>query len=317
MKKLLFAFALLSVSLFASAQINYSVDKDGSGDFTTIQAAFDKIPKNNKKQVVINVRPGIYKEKLHLDSTKDNVLLISNNKFNTIITYDDHSGKRTPSGETISTHTSWSFLVKANNFHAVNITFENSAGFNAGQAVAVEVRGDKVMFEACRFIGNQDVLFTNSDNSRQYYKDCYIEGTTDFIFGSSTAWFERCHIHSKKNSHITAASTRKQNAYGYVFNECIFTADTSITKVSLGRPWQPYASVAYLRCYFDRHIIPQGWDNWKKPENEKTARYSEYKNYGPGANISQRVLWAKQLTDSDAWDYNVLTVLRDWIPGDE
>jgi pectinesterase len=317
MKKLLFAFSLLFVSLLASAQINYTVDKDGSGDFTTLQAAFDKIPKNNKKQVVINLRQGVYKEKLHLDSTKDNVLLISNNKFNTIITYDDHAGKRAPSGDTINTRTSWSFLVNANNFHAVNITFENSSGFNAGQAVAVEVRGDKVMFENCRFLGNQDVLFTNSDNSRQYYRECYIEGTTDFIFGSSTAWFERCHIHSKKNSHITAASTPKQNKYGYVFNECIFTADTAFTKVSLGRPWRPNASVTYLHCYLDRHILPQGWDNWKNPENEKTARYAEYKNYGPGANISQRVAWSKQLTDDEASDYNVLTVMRDWIPGDE
>jgi pectinesterase len=315
MKKLLFAFALLYVSLIASAQINYTVDKDGSGDFKTLQAAFDKIPKNNKKQVVINLHAGVYKEKLHLDSTKDNVLLISNDKFNTIITYDDHAGKKTAAGDTINTQTSWSFLINANNFHAVNITFENSAGFTAGQAVAVEVRGDKIMFENCRFLGNQDVLFTNSEKSRQYYRECYIEGSTDFIFGSSTVWFERCHIHSKKNSHITAASTPKESKYGYVFNECIFTADTAFTKVSLGRPWRPYSSVTYLRCYLDRHIIPQGWDNWKNPENEKTARYSEYKNYGPGANISQRAAWSKQLTDNEAWDYNVLTVLRGWIPG--
>lgn len=315
--KNLFLFIMLFASAIASAQINYTVDKDGSGNFTTLQAAFDKIPRNNKKQVVINIHAGIYKEKLHLDSTKDNVLLIGNDKFNTIITYDDHSGKKTAAGETINTQTSWSFLINANNFHAVNITFENSAGFTAGQAVAVEVRGDKAMFDNCRFIGNQDVLFTNSEKSRQYYTECYIEGSTDFIFGSATAWFDKCHIHSKKNSHITAASTPKQNKYGYIFNECIFTADTAFTKVSLGRPWRPYASVTYLRCYLDRHILPQGWDNWKNPENEKTARYAEYKNYGPGANTAQRFGWTKQLTDEEAREYNWQNIFKGWVPGDE
>lgn len=315
--KTVFLCTILFLANLGSAQINYTVDKDGSGDFTTLQAAFDKIPKNNKKQVIINIRAGVYKEKLHLDSTKDHVLLISNDKFNTILTYDDHAGKKNAAGETINTQTSWSFLINANNFHAVNITFQNSAGFTAGQAVAVEVRGDRAMFENCRFLGNQDVLFTNSDKSRQYYKECYIEGSTDFIFGSATAWFERCHIHSKKNSHITAASTPQQNRFGYVFKECIFTADTAFTKVSLGRPWRPYASVTYLRCYLDRHILPQGWDNWKNPANEKTARYAEYKNYGPGANVSQRFAWARQLTDNEAREFNILTVLRGWIPGDE
>lgn len=313
MKKTCLALAFLFAAITNFAQVRFTVDKNGGGDFTTVQAAFDKVPLNNKKQVIITLRPGVYKEKLHLDSSKDNVLLTSGDRFNTIITYDDHAGKRAPSGDTINTRTSWSFLVNANNFHAVNISFENSAGFNAGQAVAVEVRGDKAMFENCRFLGHQDVLFTNSDKSRQYYRNCYIEGTTDFIFGSATAWFERCHIHSKKNSHITAAATKKEQLYGYVFNECIFTADTSINKVSLGRPWQPYASVTYLRCYLDRHIIPQGWDNWKKPGNEKTARYAEYKNYGPGANTAQRVAWSRQLTDSEAAEIRLRTVLGGWV----
>lgn len=310
MKIVTIAFLLFCTA--AVAQRRLVVAKDGSGNFTTVQEALNAVPPNNSRPVLITIRPGVYKEKLHLDSSKDNVTLRGENKFTTILTYDDHSGKRLPSGDTISTRTSWSFVVKGNGFRAENLTFGNNAGFTAGQAVAMEVQGDRAVFINCRFVGNQDVLFTSGDNSRQYYKDCYIEGTTDFIFGSSTAWFERCHIHSKKNSHITAASTPQQHAYGYVFNECVFTADTPITRVTLGRPWRPYASVTYLRCYLDRHIVPQGWDNWRNAANEKTARYAEYESFGPGAAPAARAAWSKQLSDAEAKAITVETVLRGW-----
>src|SRR6185295_16736534 len=136
-------------------------------------------------------------------------------------------------GDSINTRTSWSCKIMADNFSARTITFQNDAGFTAGQAVAVESDGDRAIFNNCRFIGNQDVLFTNSSTSRQYYRQCYIEGTTDFIFGSATVWFEQCHIHSKKNSHVTAASTPPGKNFGYVFNDCILTGDTSLHTVSL------------------------------------------------------------------------------------
>ncbi|MGB8192280.1 MAG: pectinesterase family protein [Chitinophagaceae bacterium] len=312
--KILFIYLALLISYPSIAQRRIVVAQDGSGDFTTIQAAFDKVPRNNKKPVTIYIKKGIYKEKLHLDSTKDFVYITGEDKFNTVLTYDDHTGKIAPSGDVINTRTSWSFLVMANNFSATNLSFENNAGFTAGQAVAVEVRGDKAIFNNCRFLGNQDVLFTSADNSRQYYKQCYIEGSTDFIFGSSTAWFEKCHIHSKKNSHITAASTPQEHAFGYVFNECVFTADTAFARVSLGRPWRPYASITYLHCYLDRHILPQGWDNWKNTANESTARYAEYKSYGPGANPSARFTWTRQLTAEQAKAITLQNVLRGWNP---
>ncbi len=291
--------------------VQKTVAKDGSGDYRTVQEAFDAIPYHNKKPITIIIGEGIYKEKLLLDSTKDFVTLMGANKFNTILTYNDHTGKLSPKGDTINTKTSWSFKMLADNFTASNITFQNDAGFTAGQAVAVECDGDKATFHNCRFIGYQDVLFIN--NGRQYFRQCYIEGTTDFIFGSATAWFDQCHIHSKKNSHITAASTPAEKKWGYVFNDCILTGDTSLHSVSLGRPWRPYASVTYMRCFMGEHIKPEGWNNWNNTNNEKTARYAEYKNYGPSADPLKRVNWARQLTDEEAASLNEKTFFGDWF----
>ncbi|HEY6062980.1 MAG TPA: pectinesterase family protein, partial [Chitinophagaceae bacterium] len=253
------------------------VAQDGSGIFKTVQEAFNYIPFNNINPITIYIRKGIYKEKLLLDSTKNFVTLIGEDKFSTILTYDDHTGKVSQKGDSINTRTSWSCKINADDFAAEDLTFQNDAGFTAGQAVAVESDGDKAIFNNCRFLGNQDVLFTNSDKSRQYYKNCYIEGTTDFIFGSATVWFEQCHIHSKKNSHVTAASTPQEKRFGYVFNDCILTGDTSLHNVSLGRPWRPNAAVVYMHCYIGPHIREEGWSNWNNTDNYKTARYAEYR----------------------------------------
>ena len=182
------------------------------------------------------------------------------------------------------------------------------------KAVAVESNGDMAGFYNCRFIGNQDVLFTNNALSRQYYENCYIEGTTDFIFGSSTVWFQQCHIHSKKNSHVTAASTPKENEFGYIFNECILTGDTSLHNVSLGRPWRPFAHVVFINCFIGEHIKPEGWSNWNDTDNFKTTRYSEYRNYGPSSDPLKRVEWAKQLTDEETKKYTIINVLNGWNP---
>jgi pectinesterase len=313
MKKVLL-LVLVFASAISTAQIKKTVAQDGSGEYKTVQAALDAIPLNNKKPVIIFIKNGIYKEKLLLESSKNFVTLIGEDKFNTIFTYNDHTGKLSPKGDTINTRTSWSFKILADNFTARNITFQNDAGFTAGQAVAMESDGDRAIFNNCRFIGNQDVLFTNNSSSRQYYEQCYIEGTTDFIFGAATVWFEKCHIHSKKNSHITAASTPKEKEFGYIFNECILTGDTSLHNVSLGRPWQPYAHVAYLHCFIGEHVKAEGWSNWNNTDNYKTTRYAEYKNYGVSSNPIGRVNWAKQLTEEEIKRYTITTVLNGWVP---
>jgi pectinesterase len=300
--------------LAAAAQTKIIVAHDGSGKYLTVQEALNHIPLNNKKPVTIYIRNGIYKEKLHLDSTKNFVTIIGEDKFKTILTYDDHTGTVEPNGDVINTMTSHTFLIKADNFTAKNITVQNNAGFSAGQAVALESDGDKAQFYNCRFLGFQDVLFTKSENSRQYYKDCYIEGTTDFIFGPSTVWFEHCHIHSKKNSHVTAASTPQNHEFGYVFNDCVLTGDTTLHSVSLGRPWRPYASVTYIHCFLGPQIKAEGWSNWNNTDNYKTTRFAEYENYGAGANKASRVSWSKQLNDNEIKKYTMPNVLNGWIP---
>ena len=152
----------------------------------------------------------------------------------------------------------------------------------------------------CRFLGNQDTVYTGVENTRLYFKDCYIEGTTDFIFGPSVAWFENCDIKNKINSYITAASTPNGQTYGYIFNNCRITADEGVDKCYLGRPWRPYAYTLFMNCELGKHIRPEGWHNWSNKANEETARYLEYNNRGEGANTSKRCAWSKQLTKKEA-----------------
>ncbi len=315
MKKFCLLVCLITFK-FGLAQKEIVVAQDGTGQYRTVQEAFDAIPMHNDKKVVIYIKNGTYKEKLHLDSTKDYVTIIGQDKFGTILTYDDHNGKMGPNGKVINTMTSASCLIRANDFTARNLTIQNDAGFYAGQAVALESDGTREQYYNCRLVGFQDVLFTNNPGSLQYFKDCYIEGTTDFIFGSATCWFAHCHIHSKKNSHVTAASTPADHLFGYVFDDCVLTADTSLHQVSLGRPWRPYACVIYMHCYMGPQIKPEGWSNWNKTDNYKTTRYSEYDNYGPGASIVSRVSWSKQLTNQEAAEITLKKVLHGWQPSE-
>lgn len=311
------AFFGVIVSCSAKAQSpakKFVVSQDGKGDFKTVQEAFDAVPSGNTTPITIFIKKGVYKERLILDTRKSFVSIVGEDKNSTVLTYDNHAGLKLPNGDTINTWTSASFFIYASDFKAEHITFENNAGFTAGQAVAVFAFGDRLIFRNCRFVGFQDVLFCSGSGSRQYYESCYIEGTTDFIFGPSTAVFKNCHIHSKKNSHVTAASTPREVKYGFVFFDCKLTADASINKVSLGRPWTPYASVTYLRCEIGKHIIAEGWNNWRNPANEQTARYAEYKSSGPGGSPEGRVKWIKQLTDEEASKYILKAIFGDWNP---
>ncbi|OON69849.1 pectin esterase [Hymenobacter sp. CRA2] len=288
-------------SALAPARTRLVVAPDGSGDFRTVQEAVNAVPDQSQQRITIVVRPGTYREKLVVPALKTRVSLVGEDARTTILTYDDHSG-----ANGINTYTSHSVLVQANDFRAENLTFQNTAGRTAGQAVALHVEGDRAVFENCRLVGDQDVLFLATDHSRQYYRNCYIEGTTDFIFGASTAVFDHCTIRSKKNSFVTAASTTERQSYGFVFLDCTLTADTTLaTKVHLGRPWRPHARVVYLRTNMGGHIAPAGWDNWKNPANEKTAYFAEYQSRGPGAQPGQRVGWSHQLTKREAKRYTL------------
>ena len=279
------------------------VSPDGTGDFRTVQEAVSSVRNYRpEKRTVILLKKGIYREKLVIPASQTNITLVGEDVNHTIITWNDHAKINN-----MGTFRTYTVLVQGEGFTAENITFENNAE-PLGQAVAVHVEADRVMFRNCRLLGNQDTLFTGTDGSRQYYEHCYIEGTTDFIFGPATAWFEGCTIHSKKNSYVTAASTGAARPFGYVFNRCTLTAAAGVNKVYLGRPWRPYAAVVFMHCTLGAHILPAGWDNWRNPDNEKTARYAEYKNTGPGAPVEERVGWSRQLTDAEAATYTLTGV---------
>jgi len=305
---------LIVVSISAHSQKKIVVAQDGTGNYKTVQAALDAVPDGSNKIITIFIRKGIYKEVVVVDARKNFVSLEGEDKDRTILTFNNHAGSKLENGDTLNTWTCASVVVYGNDFHAENITFENNAGFTAGQAVALRVEGNRASFKNCKMIGNQDVLFLSGSGTKQYFSDCYIEGTTDFIFGAATAVFQNCHIHSKKNSHVTAASTNSIIPFGFVFFDCRLTADSNINKVSLGRPWSPTASVAYINCWMDKHIVPGGWDNWKNPANEATARFVEYHSVGPGGSPALRVPWSHQLNDEDVKKYTTKNILGTWEP---
>jgi pectinesterase len=296
------------------------VAKDNSGDFHTIQEAVNAVRDFSYFPCKIFIKKGIYQEKLVIPSWKTGITLEGESRDSTIITNADFSGgfitggKRDMFGkDKFSTFNSYTVLIAGDDITAINLTFENTAG-NVGQAVALHVEGDRCVIRNCRLLGNQDTLYTGRAGSRQYYQNCYIEGTTDFIFGAATAIFNDCTIYSKKNSYITAASTTKNQQYGLVFMHCKLTADKIFTKVYLGRPWRPYAATLFMYCTLGDHILPAGWFYWEKEKNEQTARYAEYKNIGPGAAIDKRVAWSHQLTDKDAKSITITKVFKGWDP---
>ena len=298
----------------SSKDFDFVVDQNGGGDFTTVQVAIDAVPHLRKQETRILIKKGVYKEKLILASTKTNVTFIGEDLKKTVLTYDDFASKPNSFGEEMGTSGSSSFYVFGDGFRAENITFENSSG-PVGQAVAVRVDGDQVVFVNCRFLGFQDTLYPHGDRSRQYYKDCYIEGTTDFIFGWSTVVFEDCEIFSKKGGHyITAASTNEETAHGFVFVNCELAGDAPEQSVYLGRPWRPYAQTVFIYCEMAAHIKAEGWHNWNKPEAEKTSYYAEYQSEGKGSNVATRVDWSHQLSEEELANYSLAKIFNSWIP---
>lgn len=276
------------------------VSRGGTCEFRNIDDAIEVCRAFMDYHKVIFVKKGVYKEKLIIPSWLTHIEICGEDRDNTIITYDDHANiKRTDNGKPMGTFRTYTLKIEGSDITLRNITIENNAA-RLGQAVALHTEGDRLVFVNCRFLGNQDTVYTGVGGTRLYFKDCYIEGTTDFIFGPSTAWFEHCHIFCKTNSYITAASTPANQPYGYIFNRCTLTAAAGVDKEYLGRPWRPYAYTLFMHCDLGGFIRPEGWFNWSNPDNEKTARYLEYNNHGAGAPTGQRVAWARQLTKKEA-----------------
>lgn len=313
------------------------VSKNGDAKYSTIQEALDSIPVDSVSPITIFIKPGIYKEKLVVE--KSNITFLGESREDTIITYNDYALMIHNDGEKRGTFRTPTVRIDANDFTAKNITFENNSGpgKKVGQALALYVDGDRILFDNCRFLASQDTLFTaplppsaiekngfkgpkeNAPriNGRHLYRNCYIRGDVDFIFGSATAFFQECEIFSQDidsdvNGYVTAASTPEGQEYGYVFSKCKFTSNCPKHSVYLGRPWRNFAKTVLLECELSEHIKEEGWHDWNKEEAKSTAFYAEYNSSGSGANPKKRVPWSKQLTKEESTHYEITKVLGDW-----
>ncbi|MET0463244.1 MAG: pectinesterase family protein [Chitinophagaceae bacterium] len=296
-------------------EISYDlvVAADGSGDFISVQAAINAVPDFRKVPTRIRIKKGTYKEKIILPECKQNILFEGESADGVFITNDDFASKKNRFGEEMGTSGSSGFYIYGINILFRDITFQNTSG-PVGQAVAVFVSGDKVQFYDCRFLGFQDTLYTYGKESRQYYNHCYIEGTVDFIFGSSTAVFDTCILYGKNSGYFTAASTPENRKYGYVFRHCELTGSGVAGSFLLGRPWRPYAKTVFIDCRIDQIVEGKGWSNWGNTANEQTAFYAEAGNSGEGSSTGKRVAWAKQLPDSIKMKYTLANIFGDWDP---
>ncbi len=301
-------FLIITVSVSAK-EYDILVAADGSGDFVSVQKAISSVRDFRPEgRTVIFIKKGIYKEKIVLPTHKTELTLVGEDRDSTIITWDDHANI-----DKMGTFKSYTFLIQGNDIILKNLTIQNNAP-QLGQAVSLHVEGDRICIVNCKILGNQDTIYLGREGARMFFSGCYIDGTTDFIFGPSTAWFDDCVINCKRDSYITAASTPVNIKYGFIFNNCRITVASNVKKMYLGRPWRRYAMTVFMNCDLPVEILPEGWENWRNPENEKTVRYSEFMNYGPGSDFSRRVVWSNQLGKKEAKSINIKNVFGDWNP---
>ncbi|MDN4503484.1 pectinesterase family protein [Alteromonadaceae bacterium BrNp21-10] len=299
---------LFCLSSLAQGAIDYhmTVAQDGTAEYKSIQAAIDNAKAFVDKPITIQIKNGIYHEKVHVYEWTPKLTFVGESVEHTIIRYGDHFNKLNI-GRNSTFHTP-TLQVDGNDFHAYNLTVENTAG-EVGQAVAVAVNADRVLFDNVKLLGNQDTLYVTGEGKRSYFKNCYVEGTTDFIFGGGTAVFDHCTIHAKSNSYITAASTPEKIPYGLVFIDSKLTAAEGVSEVYLGRPWREFAKTVFINTQIDAPIVAKGWDDWSKPNAHNTTFYAEYASKGKGANTKQRVSWSHQLSEEQAALYTLKMIL--------
>ena len=304
-------------------------------------------PEFNITPVIIHIGAGCYRERLVI--SRPLVTLLGENRDNTVIVYGLGAFDKLEDGEKRGTFRTASVRIDAPDFSAKRITFRNDAGFGhtVGQALALYVDADRCYFEDCRFLGSQDTLFTAPlplkeaqpggfkgpgefkprTLGRHLYRNCFIQGDVDFIFGGAIAWFEDCELFSKQPEdrkppessdeetvygYVTAASTFEEQPYGYVFYNCRLTSDCPPHTVYLGRPWREYAKTVFLHCHMGEHIHPLGWKDWNKPHGH--FFYAEYDSMGPGAAATERADFSHQLTEQEAALYTIERVLEGWKP---
>ncbi|WDF68815.1 pectinesterase family protein [Sphingobacterium oryzagri] len=300
------------------------VSQAGDADFTSIQEAINQVRDHAEKRVTIHIKAGTYKEKLVIPAYKRNISLKGEDRENTIISFDDYSGKPfrgidASGNQKHNTYTTYVLLLSANDCSLENLTIVNTAG-SVGQAVALHIDGDRISIRNCTILGYQDTLYLARGGTRSFFENCLITGTTDFIFGAATAYFLHCDIESLSNSYITAASTTAADAYGFVFESCSLRAkENTVTKVYLGRPWRPFAKTVFLNCDMGSHILPEGWHAWPGdknfPNKEQTVFYAEHGSKGAGGtDLSKRVSWSRQLRKKALRKHSLSAVLGNWKP---
>jgi pectin methylesterase-like acyl-CoA thioesterase len=326
------ACLILLLLLASSARLlayDVTVAQDGSGNFTTIQAAVTAAPASRTAVYTIYIKDGIYSEKVTVPSNKPFLQLVGQSVANTILTWHDDNTTPNGQGGTLGTGGSGSIVVNATDFSALNMTFVNSYG-DGSQAVAVSLYADRAAFKNCRFMGNQDTLLTYESGgavSRHYFRDCYIDGNVDFIFGNAIAIFDNCTIYAKTRlvnaatSYITAANTPPTQAYGYLFRKAKIPSNNGTTLYYLGRPWQnstgfseAAGTLAYNKVVFSQakigvnEIQPAGWATWDAGTDVTKITNAEFRTTyfdGHAVNTGLRVSWAKQLAPTDTLAYSL------------
>ncbi|CAI9782561.1 unnamed protein product [Fraxinus pennsylvanica] len=296
-----------------------TVDKNPAlGDFTSIQDAIDSLPTVNLVRVLIKVHAGVYTEKVNIPPFKSFITIEGAGADKTIVQWGDTAQTPGPNGHPLGTYGSATFAVNSPYFIAKNITFMNTtpvpaAGAIGKQAVAFRISADTAAFVSCKFLGAQDTLYDHL--GRHYYKDCYIEGSVDFIFGNGLSLFENCQVHAIAPV-IGAVTAQGRSSIlddtGFSFVNCKVTGSGALY---LGRAWGPFSRVVFAYTYMDNIIIPKGWYNWGDPSREMTVFYGQYKCTGPGASFAGRVSWSRELTYEEAKPFISLSFIdgSEWI----
>ncbi|XP_061371155.1 probable pectinesterase 53 [Gastrolobium bilobum] len=310
-------FGTAKNKLFPSYNLHVSKNP-GKAGFSSIQEAIDSLPFINLVRAVIKVHAGVYTEKVNIPPLKSFITIQGAGADKTIVQWGDTAQTLGPRGQPLGTYGSATFAVNSPYFIAKNITFKNTTpvpapGAVGKQAVALRISADTAIFLGCKFLGAQDTLYDHV--GRHYYKDCYIEGSVDFIFGNALSLFEGCHVHAIAQ-YVGALTAQGRSSLledtGFSFVHCKVTGSGALY---LGRAWGPFSRVVFAYTYMDNIIIPKGWYNWGDPNREMTVFYGQYKCTGPGASFAGRVSWSRELTDEEAKPFISLNYIdgSEWI----
>ena len=316
MKRALLAVGVALVGAASLAQTDHTlfdavVAQDGSGQFRTIQEAVARIATGEpERPATIYVRAGVYREIVSVQREKRYLRIVGEDPGRTILVSGLHAGMKGIDGLPIGTFRTPTLLVDADDFTLEGLTVRNDAG-PVGQAIALAVHGDRVLVRNCRLEGHQDTLFLN--RGRHYLASSAITGTTDFIFGAATAWFEQCDLRALASSFVTAPSTPVESPFGFVFHCCRVQVAAG-ERSYLGRPWRDHGATLFLRSELGAGVAAAGWHNWGRPQSESTARFWEYRNNGPGADRAGRVAWSRELAPSEGEAIAAAVVLGGWNP---